>query len=54
MAALVAFEAFDVLFGAGTSSNVCHVSGLTIGSLLGLSLRRQLAQKEEQEKEKGK
>jgi membrane associated rhomboid family serine protease len=51
MAALLAYETFDVLFGPGTNSNMCHLSGLGIGTFLGLTLRRQMEAKEGQDKE---
>jgi membrane associated rhomboid family serine protease len=53
LAALFAYEAFDVAFGAGINSNVCHFSGLTIGSLLGLGLRRQIVPKDGEDASKG-
>jgi membrane associated rhomboid family serine protease len=51
MAALLAYEAYDVLFGAGKNSNMCHISGLGIGTYLGLMLRREVEAKKSLEKE---
>jgi hypothetical protein len=51
MAALLAYEGFDIVFGSGKNSNMCHLGGLGIGTYLGLMLRGKIEAKEAQDKE---